>query len=144
VQVHAEEEQLVAGQGDVVGDADVADVAAGAGGADGLHHRFLGADRLDHRVRAEPVGELLDLRDAVVPALGDDVGGAEFARELLAGFVATHRDDPLRAELLGSEDAEQADRAVPDHGDGLARSGLGRDGGEPAGAEHVGGGQEAG
>ena len=48
------------GSVDVVGDADVADVAAGAGGADGLHHRFLGADGFDHRVRAEAVGEVLD------------------------------------------------------------------------------------
>jgi hypothetical protein len=29
-------------------DADVADVTAGASGAEGLHHRLLGADRLDH------------------------------------------------------------------------------------------------
>src|SRR3954471_24512733 len=36
VQVHLGEDQLVAGQRDVVGDADVADVPAGAGGPDGL------------------------------------------------------------------------------------------------------------
>ena len=36
----------------------------------------------------------------------------------------------------------QADRAVADDGDGLARAGLGGDGGEPAGAQHVGGGQQ--
>ena len=64
VQVHVGHEQLLAGQGDVVADADVADVAAGPGGADGLHHRFLGADRLDDRVRAEAAGELLDPFDA--------------------------------------------------------------------------------
>ena len=79
VQVHVGEEQLLAGQLDAVGDADVADVPAGAGGADGLHHRLLGADGLDDRVRAEPVGEVLDPGDAVVAALGDDVGGAELA-----------------------------------------------------------------
>ena len=40
--------------------------------------------------------------------------------------------------------AQQADRAVADDGDGLARAGFGGDGTEPAGAEHVGGGQEVG
>jgi hypothetical protein len=34
------EEQFFAGQFDAVGDADVADVSAGPGGADGLHHRL--------------------------------------------------------------------------------------------------------
>ena len=37
---------------------------------------------------------------------------------------------------------QQPDRAVADHGDGLAGAGFGGDGAEPAGAEHVGGGQE--
>src|SRR5947209_16313672 len=55
-QVHLGEEQLLAGQRDVVCDADVADVAAGPGGADGLHHRLLRADRLDDRMRAETAG----------------------------------------------------------------------------------------
>jgi hypothetical protein len=72
-QVHVGEEQLFPGQLYVVGDADVADVATGPGGADGLHYRLLGADRLDDAVRAEPVGEVLDPGDAVA-ALGDDVG----------------------------------------------------------------------
>ena len=45
-------------------------------------------------------------------------------------------------ELLRGQDPEQPDRPVADHGDGLARSGFGGDGGEPAGAEHVGGGQQ--
>src|SRR5664280_156546 len=69
----------------VVGDADVADVPTGPGGADGLHHRLLGADGLYDRVRAEPVGELLDLGDAVVAPGGDDVGGAELPGQSLAG-----------------------------------------------------------
>ena len=51
-------------------------------------------------------------------------------------------DDPLGAELLGGQDAEQPDRAVADDRDGLAGAGLGGDGGEPAGAEHVGGGHQ--
>ena len=77
------------------------------------------------------------------PRSVDDVGGAELAGELLAGLVAAHRDDPLRAELLGGQHREQTDRAVADDGDGLARAGLGGDGAEPAGAQHVGGGQQA-
>jgi hypothetical protein len=63
VQVDVAVEQFLAGQGDVVGDADV---AAGSGGADGLHHRFLRADGLDDAVRAGAVGKVLDLGDAVV------------------------------------------------------------------------------
>ena len=48
----------------------------------------LGADGLDDRVGAEPVGEVLDAGDAVVAALLDDVGGAELPSELLACLVA--------------------------------------------------------
>jgi hypothetical protein len=51
MEVDVGEEQFDAVQGDVVGDADIADVSAGSGGVDGLHHRFLRADCLDHRVR---------------------------------------------------------------------------------------------
>jgi hypothetical protein len=94
-------------------------------------------------VGAEPVGERLDPRDAVVAAFGDDVGSPVLQRELLAWFVAAHRDDPLRAQLLGGQHGEQADRAVTDHGDRLAGSDLRRDRTEPAGAEHIRGGQEA-
>src|SRR2546423_3049280 len=61
-------------------DAHVAEVAAGAGGPDGLHQRLLRADRLDHRVGAEPAGQLPDPRYAVLTALLDDVGGAELVR----------------------------------------------------------------
>src|SRR5205807_5546997 len=45
VQVQMAEEQPIAGQLNPVGDADVADVAAGSGGADGLRHCLLRADR---------------------------------------------------------------------------------------------------
>ena len=134
-------EEVHAADGGIVGDADEADVAAGPAGADGLEHRFLGADGFDDRVGAEAVGEVLDPRDAVVAALGDDVGGAEVEGELLAVLVAAHGDDPLGAELPGGEDAHEPDGAVADDGDGLAGADLGGDGSEPAGAEHVGGGQ---
>jgi hypothetical protein len=95
-------------------------------------------------ISPEAVRQVLDGGDAVVAPFLDDVGGAELAGQLLAGLVAAHDDDPLGAELAGGEHAEQADGAVPDDGDGLARGGLGGDGGEPAGAQHVGGGEQAG
>jgi len=140
--VHFGVEQCLARQRDAVGDADVANVPAGAGGADGLHHRLLGADCLDDRVRAQAIGELSNLRHALAAAFGDDIRGAEVKRQLLARLVAADLDDPLRAELAGREDGEQADRSVTDDRDGLAGPGLGGDGAEPAGAEHVRGGQQ--
>ena len=85
-----------------------------------------------------PVSSLTFL-DAGVAALGDNVGGAELARESLPVGMAAERDDALGAELPGSQDSEQADRAVTDDRDGLTRPGLGRDSREPTGAEHVGG-----
>jgi hypothetical protein len=94
VQVDLGVEQLIASELDAVGDADVANVAAGTGGPDGLHYRFLGADRLDDRVRAGPAGHLLDARDALVAALADDVGRAELKRQLLPGLMAADGDDP--------------------------------------------------
>ena len=93
-------------------------------------------------MRAQPAGELLDRGDAVVAALFDDVGGAEFQGRASGGGVPADGDDPFGAELLGGQDAEQADGAVADDGDGLAGAGLGGDGGEPAGAEYVGGGEQ--
>ena len=79
---------------------------------------------------------------AGVAALLDDVGGAELPGQRLPLGVAAERDDAFGAELLGRQDAEEADRAVSDDRDRLARSGLGGDGGEPAGAEDVGGSHE--
>lgn len=83
-------------------DADVADVPTGPGCVSRLHHRLLRADCFDHRVRAQPAGEVLDRRDAGLAALGDDVGGAELEREFLPWLVSAHRDDPFGAEMLGA------------------------------------------
>ena len=53
------EEELIAGEV-AVGDADVTDVAAGSSGADELGASTReSADRLDDRMRAESVGEVL-------------------------------------------------------------------------------------
>jgi hypothetical protein len=75
--------------------------------------------------------------DAVVAAFFDDVSGAELARELLARRVTAHDDDPFGAELLGGEHTEEADGAVTDDGDCLARPDLSGHGTEPTRAEHV-------
>ena len=120
-----------------------ADVASGARRADGLHHRLLGADGLDDRVCPKAVGELLDHGHTVVAAFGDDVGSAEIAREGLPRLVTAHRDDAIGAQLLGGEDGEQADRTVTDDGDRLAGTRLRGNGAEPAGAQHVRGGEQA-
>src|SRR3954447_2614001 len=127
-----------------MGDADIADVTARASGADGLHHRLLRADSLDRGVRTEAVGEVLELRDTLVTAFDDDVGGAVLLRELLPVCVPTEDDDVLSTQLARGENAEQADRTVAHDGDGLAGTDFCGDSGEPAGAEHVGGGEQAG
>jgi hypothetical protein len=75
-------------------------------------------------VRPEPAGELLDPGHAFVAALGDEGGGAELDRELLAGLVAAHGDDALRAEPPGRQHGQQPDRAVTGHPDGPARAEL--------------------
>jgi hypothetical protein len=137
-------EQFLAGQGHAVGDADVSDVAARPGGADCLQHGFLRADGLDHRVRAQAAGHLLDDGDALVAAPGDDVGGAVLQGELLPGLVPAHRDNPLSAQLPGGEHREQPDRPVADDRDGLARSRFGGNSAEPAGAEDIGRGEQIG
>jgi hypothetical protein len=95
-------------------------------------------------VRAQPAGDFLDLRHALVAALLDDVGRAVEPGQGLPVGVPRHGDDPLRAELPGREDRHQADGAVTDDRDRLARAHLGCHGGEPAGAQHVGGGQQRG
>src|SRR3712207_5675496 len=138
------EEELLPRDLHVVEHADEPDVTAGPRGADGLHHRLLRAYRLDDRVRAEPAGHVLDPCRALLAALAHDVGRAELPGELLAGLVPAHRDNPLRAELLGGEHREQADGAVADDRHRLAWTGLGRHGAKPAGAEYVGGREQAG
>lgn len=59
-------EQLFAIELDAVRDADVADVPTWAGSTDRLHYRFLGAYALQHRVRADAVGQILDASHSLV------------------------------------------------------------------------------
>src|SRR3954447_9810896 len=84
VDVHAGHEQFVSRNGDVVGHADETDVAAGPGGADGLHHRLLRADGLDDAVRAEAAGQLLHPGHAGFTSFLDDVSRPELAGQRLA------------------------------------------------------------
>jgi hypothetical protein len=137
VHVSQAPEQLLAGHFDTVTHAHEADVPAGARGADGLHHRLLRADRLDHRMGAEPVCQLPNRGYPVLAALCDDVGRALIAGQSLAWLVAADRDDPLRTELLRGQDGVKPDGAVTHHGNGLPRAGLGGNSGEPARTKHI-------
>jgi hypothetical protein len=110
---------------------------------DRLDHRLLRADALEHCVSADSVGQLLDAGNAVFAALSHDVGRAELAGQLLARLVAAHRDDALRTHLLGREHGEEADCAVTDDRDRHTGLDIGRIGGEPACAKHIGDRQQA-
>ena len=71
VQVDVLEEQLLLPvERDPVRDADIAHVPARTGGTDRLLHRLLGADALQHRIGAEPVGPVHDAGHALVAKLG--------------------------------------------------------------------------
>jgi hypothetical protein len=139
VQVHAAEEQFIARQLHIVGDADIADVAAGSGGA---HHQFLGADRFDDAVGSGPSSEFFHGGDALVATSFDDVCRAELSGEGLAVRVTADGDDAFSSELLRGQDSEQTDGTVSDDGDAFAGAGLSGNDSEPPGAEHVGGGQQ--
>src|SRR5207249_1653632 len=121
VQTHVRVEQILAIELDTVRHAHVAHRAARARCLDRLHHRLLGPDAFEHRVRANALGHFLDARYTVRAAFSHDVRRAEFARELLPRRVAAHRDDPLGTQLPGGEHAEQTHRAVSDDHHGLAR-----------------------
>src|SRR5207245_8605566 len=92
-------EQLLAVEADTVRHADVAHVTATASALDRLHHRLLRTDTLQHRVRTDSIGQLLDSLHTFITALRHDIGRAEFSRELLPRFVTTHHNDPLGAHL---------------------------------------------
>jgi hypothetical protein len=77
------EEKRLAVERDAVRDADVADRAAGTGGANGLLHCLLRTDTLQDGVGADPAREFPDASHALVAALGHDVSRAKLAGELL-------------------------------------------------------------
>ena len=89
-------------------------------------------------MRAVAAGQFQDAFDALVAALGDDVGGAELAAQVGAVGVPAHQDDLLGAEPLRREHAAQSDGTVTDDGDRVAGADSGGDGAVVAGAVHVG------
>lgn len=68
------------------------------------------AHRLDHDLGAVPAGELADILDAFLTALGNDVRGAELEAEVGAALVPTHEDDLLRAQPPSRLAAKTASR----------------------------------
>src|SRR5215216_7750788 len=101
MQVDVREEQRLTVERHAVRYADVSDVSSGTRGADGLRHRLLRADALEHGIRANALCQLLDALDTSIAALGDDIGRAKLARERLPRLMAAHGDDPLGPHVLG-------------------------------------------
>ena len=95
------------------------------------------ADALEHGVDAVAPGQLAYALDRLVPALADDVGGAEVATKCDPVGVVAEQDDLVGAETLGGDDAAQPDRAVADDGDALPRRHARRARGVVSGAHHV-------
>src|SRR3954451_20116088 len=119
----------------VVRHADATDAAAGTRDLDRGQRRRLGANALEDAVGTGAAGELADALDRLVAALRDDVGGPELAGKVGAVPVAAHDDDLLGAQALGGDDSAQADRAVTDDSDRVARLDAGDDRRVMAGAE---------
>src|SRR5206468_12600462 len=84
-----------------------------------------------------PAGEVPNLVDAGLTALGDDIGGAEFAPEIGTGDVPPHEDDPLGSEPLGRQHGHEADGSVADDRDRGPGADAGPYGGMVAGAVDV-------
>src|SRR5271166_4861398 len=131
------EEQRLSIQLDAVRHADVADHGAGTRALDGLRHRLIGANALQHGIRTDVPGELLDPGHTLIATLGDNVGRAELEGEVLPCLMAAHRDDPPGAHLLCRENTHQSDGAITH--DRNCRAGLHTPGIRrvPAGSEHV-------
>jgi hypothetical protein len=108
----------------LLGKADAADCATRTDDPESSDRRLFVTDALEHGVRAEAVGELADALDRLVAALADDVGHTKLLRECDPVSVTAEDDDPLGAEPAGGDHAAQADSAVADDGDGLARADL--------------------
>src|SRR5438309_2339615 len=73
-------EQLLAVEADTVRHADVAHVTATASALDRLHHRLLRTDTLQHRVRTDSIGQLLDSLHTFITALRHDIGDRKSTR----------------------------------------------------------------
>src|SRR6185369_10660798 len=75
VKMNMRVEQLLAIERDIMRNAYIAHVTAGARGFDRLHHGFLSADAFENRVSADSVRQFFNARNAVITSLGDDVSG---------------------------------------------------------------------
>ena len=118
-------------------DSDRADHRARAGDRECRSHRLVRPDTLEGGVDADTVGHRHDSLGRGVAALGEDVGGAELARQRLAGGVPRQRDDPGGAEAFGRDDRAQADGSVADDRDSVARFHAATDRGVVACAHHI-------
>ena len=144
VQVHAGEEQLVAGQRDVVGDADVADVAAGRVARMAcIIDSCVPTASMTLCAPSPPVSSLIFATPSSPRSSTMSVAPNSRASAWRSAWrlIAMIRSAP---SCLAASTPSRPDRAVADDRDRLAGPGLGGDGGEPAGAEHVGGGQQRG
>src|SRR5688500_2203334 len=94
-------------------------------------------------MRAEAFRQVLNPSHAIVPALLDDVGGAEFEGELLPRLVPAHSDYLFRPELLGREHPQEANGSVTYDGNRFPWTYLSRHGGEPSSSQHIGRREEA-
>src|SRR5207253_390075 len=92
---------------------------------------------LEDRVRALSFRELSHMLDSIRPALTDDVRGPERARKLDPSPMASQEDDPLGAEAIRGDHTAEANGAVTDYRDGLARCNACHDRGMVAGAHDV-------
>src|SRR6266550_626985 len=131
-------EQFFATEFDSVGNADVTNRAARSRAANRLHHGFLSADTFQHGVNADALGQILDAGHPLVTALGHDVSRAKLTGDFLPCRVTAHYNNPLPAHLLRREHSKEADCAITDDDDRLARLDIGGDGGKPASAENIG------
>src|SRR5437879_3344708 len=112
MKVDEREEQLLTLEFHVMRNADIVDVATGPGGADRLHHRFMGADALQHRICAYTLRHVFNTSYALISAFRHDIGHAEFQSKLLSLFMTAHGDDSLRTLLFRGEDRQEADGSV--------------------------------
>ena len=137
MEMNVTEEQLRSIEVHAVRYTDVRHKSTRAGRLNRLHHRFLRADALQHRVRSDSLRQFLDSRHSLFSALGHNIRRAELAGKLLPRLVPAHGNDSLGPHLPAESTASKPDRAVAhdDYGHTwLDVSCIRR---EPACAQHV-------
>jgi hypothetical protein len=95
------------------------------------------ADRVDHPIDADAVGELANDLDWVLPSEVDDLS-ARCRRHSEPIFEAAHCQNPVGAEQFGAEDGELAGRAASEDRDCVAIGDLGYFSSEIAGRKDIG------